>query len=147
MGSIIQSLSQDYQAYMNAARDRVGVDAEKLPNEKIDSISYLQSVEDSFIELLGADYYDNADAVTQRRIKLYLVLKTSVLLLPSPECAPIVREAEFGESVQYVEQDLQTRIDLINREISDLAAKIDPLLDPINDFMGVFEVINVKRSY
>ena len=140
MGIIITSDDTTYQSYMNSIRSRVGVDALALSNEDIDSVTFLQSIEDDFIETLGADFYDNAMDVTKRRIKLYLSLKTAAKIMTLPEYAPIIREAEFGESVSYAEQDLQERLNLLLSEINELALKISPELAGVTDFQGAFEV-------
>ena len=138
MGIYIKSTDEHYNAYMNAVRDRLGVSAELLPNSKIDSYSYLQCIEEDFTSKVGADFWDKSSETTRKKIRQYLLLRTIVEL--KPEYPQVIREAEFGESVQYAEQSLEEWLEIINAKIRDLADEISPDLSDGTGFMAAFKV-------
>ena len=159
MGKIILSTNPLYSDYLEAARQRVGKGSDLLPDSVIDSISYLQLVEDQLI-LLCPDLFtitrDENGLVTSAvvvdmnkasAIYNYILLRTTAKLLLNPTYAPVVRVAEFGESVQYAETELENRLELINNEIDELGPEICKELDPIYNLMGAIQISEIKSSY
>ena len=143
MGLIVQSTDDDYAELIQAVRDKLGIDANDLPDSVIDSILYLEDAEDYFICALGEDFYKNADEIAKRRIKRYLVLKTAINV--REDYPDIVRESEFGESVQYAENDNADL--LLQNALFEIANKISPELEAASSFVGKFEVIKLGSDY
>ncbi len=156
MGKIIIEGTTNYDAYIEVARQRVGKGEDILPREVIDSISYLQLVEDQLIALCpdlfeGPDddgnYSISSDHIGKASIIYnYILLRTSAKLLSNPTYAPVVRVAEFGESVQYAETELENRLELINNEIDELGPEICKELDPIYNLMGAIQISDIKSN-
>ena len=159
MGKIILETNPLYSDYLEVARQRVGKGSDLLPNEVIDSISYLQLVEDQIIALCpylftftrdDNDMILTAVPVDMNKASMiynYILLRTTAKLLLNPTYAPVVRVAEFGESVQYAETELENRLELINNEIDELGPEICKELDPIYNLMGAIQISDIKSSY
>ena len=98
---------------MDSVRERLDVDSDDLPDSKIDSILFLQGIEDDFIDATSETFYEESDASKKRKIIRYLMLKTLIKLVP--DYPPIIQEAEFQEGVRYAETKVQERIELFWR--------------------------------
>ena len=141
MGIYIKSTDTNYNAYMNAVRDRVGASESLLPNSKIDSYSYLQCVEDEFTAVVGPDFWNNSSEVTKKKIRQYLILRTIEMAIP--DYPQTVRESEFSESVQYAEYSLEERLSIIRNKIEELGEEIHPDLKTGSGLMAAFEVFQI----
>ena len=146
MGTIIVSTDDMYNDYMNSVRDRVGADSTTLPNSRIDSFSFLQSVEDDFIFILGEDFYDESSDVMKKKIKRYLLLQTTFEIIQQPEFRPIIKEQEFGEGVTYDSVSLDNKLEMLISQIRECALKISDKLLGSTTIKARFEVLKIRET-
>lgn len=147
MGTIILSTESKYMEYMNSVRDRVGADIFQLPNSKIDSFSFLHSVEDDFIFAVGEDFYENSSPLLKKKIIRYLLLKTTVEIIQQPEYMPIIKEQEFGEGVTYDSISLSDKLETLINQIKECALAISDKLLETSEVRGRFEIFKIAGSY
>lgn len=122
MGHLISSENTEHQQYFDSIRLLVDplLEEETLPNSFIDTIAYLQSVEDELIDLLPT--VTDADFANIEDARKYIVFKTAIELMY--KFRQVIQEAELQHITRYAEIDFKEPIDRLNRRVNRLETKL-----------------------
>ena len=132
MGAVINTTNfpNEYDEYLDAVRSLVSlfIDAEELPNSKIDSIVFMQLVEDRLIADHNDLVYDspgvlNTDTVVLKNVIRYIIYSTAIMLLY--KVAQITREQEESEQVQFAELEFDVVLEALEDELNLIAVVLD----------------------
>ena len=103
MAQLIDSSNENDNLYFDSIRYVLhpNLEEEEFPNNVIDSIAYLISVEDDLIEEIPSVLEPNYSDLN--KVKKYLVFKTAFISLD--KFSQIIHETELQETTRYAEVD------------------------------------------
>ena len=142
MGRIISSTiltTTVYENYLNSIRYLIdpSLTIEDLPNEVIDSLAYLEYVEDVLIKDLTGFDPNNPDAYSGiDNVRKLIIYRTALeLLYKFPQ---ILQETELQESVRYAEIDF-------DMQEKNLLKRLNPIEEDL-DIIVTTTSVRVKSS-
>ena len=105
MGHHISSSNTEHAKYFNAMRYLVdpALTEDDMSNDVIDSIGYLQAVEDELMGILPEAFEQGYEAV--ETVRKYLVFQTAIEICHN--FSQILQESESGETTRYAEIDFK----------------------------------------
>ena len=133
MGAVINTTNftqDEYDGYLDATRSLVSlfIDADELPNNKIDSLVYMQLIEDRLIADHNDVVYESpgvivTDVAKRNNMLRYIIYSTAIMLLY--KVAQIIREQEEAEQVQYAEFSFDVVLEALEDELNLIAVVLD----------------------